>query len=288
VELRGANAFLTGAAGGLGAYIARALAAEGVSLVLSDLPDAGLDPLVDELTAGGVKVEVVAADLADRQERQGLFDRAEEALGPIDILVNNAGVEFASPFTDATPEQIDLITAVNLAAVMELTRQALPAMLERGRGHIVNLASMAGKTAAPFLATYSGTKHGVVGFSHSLRTEIGPEPVGISAICPIFISRVGMYGRLEDELPEPPPELATLPPEAVGEAVVKAVRENRAEVLVAKGPTRPLIFLYAVAPQLTSRLVRRRRRVLEFARDFAEVRRRKEERGSPSATGRGA
>ena len=278
VELRGSNAFLTGAAGGLGAYIARALAAEGVNLVLSDLPGADLDPLVEELSSRGIRVEVVPADLADPEERQGLFARAEDALGPIDILVNNAGVEFASPFTEQTPEQVDLITAVNLAAVMELTRQALPAMLERRRGHIVNIASMAGKTVAPYLATYSATKHGVVGFSHSLRTEIGAEPVGISAICPIFISRVGMYGRLEDEMPEPPPELATLPPETVGEAVVKAVRENRAEVLVAKGPSRPLIVLYAFAPQFATRLVRRRSRVLEFARDFAEVRKRKEER----------
>jgi len=283
VELRATNALLTGAAGGLGGYIARALAAEGVNLVLSDLPDADLEPLAEELRARGVRVELVAADLSDGEQRGDLFARAEEALGQIDILVNNAGVEFAAQFTEATTEQIDLITGVNLAAVMELTRQALPAMLRRRRGHIVNIASMAGKTAAPFLATYAGTKHGVVGFSHSLRTEIGSEPVGISAICPTFISRVGMYGRLEDEMPEPPPELQTMPPEAVGEAVVKAVRDNRAEVIVAKGPTRPLIVLYALAPQLTARLVRRRSRVLDFARDFSEVRKRKEARAKETA-----
>jgi short-subunit dehydrogenase len=248
-----------------------------VNLVLSDLPDADLEPLAEELRARGARVELVAADLSDGEQRGDLFARAEEALGQIDILVNNAGVEFASPFTEATTDQIDLITGVNLAAVMELTRQA------RRRGHIVNLASMAGKTAAPFLATYAGTKHGVVGFSHSLRTEIGSEPVGVSAICPTFISRVGMYGRLEDEMPEPPPELQTMPPEAVGEAVVKAVRDNRAEVIVAKGPTRPLIVLYALAPQLTARLVRRRSRVLNFARDFAEVRKRKGARAKETA-----
>src|SRR3954453_4224977 len=125
-ELRGRNALLTGAAGGLGGYIARALAAEGVNLALSDLPGADLEPLAEELRARGARVEIVAADLADAEERGYLFARAEEALGQIDILVNNAGVEFASPFTEAAAEQIDRITAVNLAAVMELKRQALP------------------------------------------------------------------------------------------------------------------------------------------------------------------
>ena len=281
--LRGSNALLTGAAGGLGAFIGRALATEGVNLVLSDMPGADLDSLVEELTARGVRVEVVAADLSDPEQLHGLFDEAEAALGPIDILVNNAGVEFASPFSEATAEQIDLITAVNLRALMDLTRQAVPRMTERGHGHVVNIASMAGKAGAPYLATYAATKHGVVGFTHSLRTELGAEPVGFSAICPIYISRVGMYGRLEDELPEPPRELATMPPEAVGEAVVKAVRENRAEVLVTKGLTRPLIFLYSLAPGLAARLVRRRKPVLEHARQFAEVRKRKEERSKEPA-----
>ena len=271
MELRGSNVLLTGAAGGLAAYIGRALVAEGANLALSDLPGAHIGPLAEELRAKGVRVETVAADLADTEQLRGLFDEAEQALGPIDVLVNNAGVEFATPFDQATPEQIDLITAVNIRALMELTRQAVPRMMDRGRGHVVNLASMAGKVGAPYLAAYSGSKHAVVGFTQSLRTELGSEPVGFSAICPTYISRVGMYGRLEDRLPEPPRDIATMPPEAVGDAVVKAIRENRAEVRVTKGPARLLIFLYALAPGLAGRLVRRRRPVLEHARRFADV-----------------
>jgi short-subunit dehydrogenase len=271
VELRGKNALLTGAAGGLGAYIGRALASEGVNLVLSDLPAADLSPLAEELAAKGVRVEAVLADLADPEQLAGLLDEAEQALGPIDILVNNAGVEFATSFTQATPEQIELILAVNVRALMELTRQAVPRMTERGRGHVVNLASMAGKVGAPYLAAYSGSKHAVVGFTQSLRTELGSEPVGFSAICPTFISRVGMYGRIENRLPEPPRDVATRPPEAVGEAVVKAISENRAEVRVTRGPARVLIFLYALAPGLAARLVRRRQPVVDHARRFAEA-----------------
>ena len=272
IELRGANVLLTGAAGGLGGYIASALAGQGANLVLSDLPQADLSGRAAELAAEGVKVEVGRSDLAKPEGRVRLIADAEKALGPIDVLVNNAGLEFGGTFTETTSEQISLISRVNLEAVMDLTLRAMPGMLERRRGHIVNLASMAGKLPSPYLATYAATKHGVVGFTHSLRLEYGSSPVGISAICPIFITKVGMYGRLEHLVGEPPPEMQTMPPEAVGEAVLEAIRENKAEVLVTKGPTKPLIGLYALSPGGVVSLFRRRRRVFEFAREFTSAR----------------
>jgi short-subunit dehydrogenase len=269
-DLRGCNALLTGAAGGLGAYIARALAGEGVNLVLSDLPELELETLAGELRQRGVAVEIVSADLSDGDEAKRLIAEAEGSLGPLDILVNNAGLEFGGAFMQRTPAELELIVRVNLAAVMLTTRAALPGMLERGRGHVVNLASMAGKTAPPFLASYVGTKHGVVGFTHSLRAELRDEGIGFSAICPTFISRVGMYGRLENKVSDPPPDLATRPPERVGEAVVKAIREDRAEIIVASGLVRPLILLSAMAPRLTTRLLGRRR-LREFSEDFSRA-----------------
>ena len=147
----------------------------------------------------GVQVEHTPADLTDADERRRLAAWAEEALGPIDILVNNAGIEFGGPFAGTTEAELEAIVAVNLLAVMDLTRLMLPGMLERRRGHVVNIASLAGKAPSPYLASYSATKHGVVGFTHALRAEHGREPVGFSAICPVFISRVGMYGRIEDQ-----------------------------------------------------------------------------------------
>ena len=104
--------------------------------------------------------------------------------GPLDILVNNAGVEFGGSFVSPTEPELETIVQVNLWRVMDLTRIVLPGMLERGRGHVVNIASLAGKMPAPCLASYSATKHGVVGFTHALRAENGDEPVGFSAICP--------------------------------------------------------------------------------------------------------
>ena len=271
MELRGANALLTGAAGGLGGYIARALATEGVDLVLSDLPGSGLEGLQAELRGRGVRAEAVTADLTDTSSISSLATGAEAAIGPIDILVNNAGVEFARSFGEATREELETITSVNLLALMELTRVVLPRMLSRRRGHIVNVASLAGKLPAPYLATYCATKHGVVGFTHSLRAEYGSTPLGFTAICPGFISRVGMYGRIEGLVPEIPPELSTSPPERVGEAVVLAIRDNRAELIVNSRPTRPLTVLAAAAPAALIRLLRRER-LMQFARSYGEAR----------------
>jgi short-subunit dehydrogenase len=247
-ELRGRNALVTGAAGGLGGYIARALAAEGVNLALSDLPEADLGPLRDELAGGGAQIETLAADLTRGSGRGSLIAAAEAAVGPLDILVNNAGLEFAGDFLRTTDEELEAIVDVNLLAVMALTRDVLPGMLERGRGHIVNLASLAGKITPPYLATYVATKHGVVGFTHSLRAEHVRSPIGFSVICPGFISDVGMYGRMEDQVGKPPWALAALPPSRVGEAVVRAIRDDRPEVIVNRRPARSLVMVNAVAP----------------------------------------
>ena len=119
-----------------------------------------------------------------RDERLRLAAWAEEALGPLDILVNNAGIEFGGPFGGTTQAELEAIVAVNLLAVMDLTRLILPGMLERSRGHVVNIASLAGKVPRRYLASYAATKHGVVGFTHALRAELGTKPVGFSAICP--------------------------------------------------------------------------------------------------------
>ena len=268
--LRERNALVTGAGGGLGGYIARALAAEGVNLALTDLPEAPVDALVAELRDLGVQVEHDPADLSDADERPRLAAWAEERLGPLDVLVNNAGVEFGGPFGGTTQAELEAIVTVNLLAVMDLTRLILPGMLERSRGHVVNIASLAGKVPSPYLASYSATKHGVVGFTHAMRAEHGPKPVGFSAICPVFISRVGMYGRIEDRIEGSNP-IGTQPPERVGEAVVHAVRRNPAEVIVGGPAVHGLVWFSGLFPGASARLARNRR-ALDFAERFARAR----------------
>jgi short-subunit dehydrogenase len=262
--LRGRNALVTGAGGGLGGYIARALAAEGANLALTDLQEAPIVSLADELGGRGISVGHLTADLAEGAERQRLMAWAGETLGPVDILVNNAGLEYGGSFVSLPPEELQAIVQVNLVATMDLTRIALPGMLGRGRGHVVNVASLAGKVPAPYLAAYSGTKHGIVGFTHALRTENGDHPVGFSAICPSFVSRVGMWARFEDQI-SAPGMIGTVTPEAVGEAVVRAIRKNLAEVIVSTRPVRPLVWLNAAAPRLASKVGR-----MWLLRDFSE------------------
>jgi short-subunit dehydrogenase len=256
-QLRGRNALVTGAGGGLGAYIARALAGEGVNLAVTDLPGSSVDGLSAELRTR-VQVEHAPADLTDRDERRRLASWAADALGPIDILVNNAGVEFGGPFLDTSPEQLELTVAVNLLAVMDLTRLLLPGMLDRRRGHVVSMASLAGKIPPPQLASYGATKHGVVGFTGALRAELADEPVGFSAICPGFVGRVGMFGRLEPYVEGGSVPMGTIPPERVGDAVVRAIREDVGEIVLNRRPVKPLILLNAIAPGAASRLARLR------------------------------
>ena len=257
-QLRGRNALVTGAGGGLGAYIARALAAEGVNLAVTDLPGSSVDGLSAELRTRGVQVEHAPADLTDRDERRRLASWAADALGPIDILVNNAGVEFGGPFLDTSPEQLELTVAVNLLAVMDLTRLLLPGMLDRRRGHGDSMASLAGPIPPPQLASYGATKHGVVGFTGALRAELADEPVGFSAICPGFVGRVGMFGRLEPYIEGGSVPMGTIPPERVGDAVVRAIREDVGEIVLNRRPVKPLILLNAIAPGAASRLARLR------------------------------
>jgi len=272
-QLRGRNALVTGAGGGLGGYIARALAAEGVSLALTDLPEASVDGLSAELRTRGVQVEHAPADLTDRDERRRVAAWAADALGPIDILVNNAGVEFGGPFLESEPEGLELTVAVNLLAVMDMTRLLVPGMLERRRGHVVNMASLAGKLPPPQLASYGATKHGVVGFTAAVRGEFADEPVGFSAICPGFVGRVGMFGRIEPYIEGESAPMGTVPPERVGEAVVRAITDDVGEIIVNARPVKPVILLNTIAPGTMARLSRLRR-FREFGDRMAKARER--------------
>ncbi|HWL65165.1 MAG TPA: SDR family NAD(P)-dependent oxidoreductase, partial [Actinomycetota bacterium] len=146
MELSGSNAILTGASRGLGVYIADALALAGVNLALAARDQTGLDATADRVRTKGVKVATIPTDVGDEDSLRNLADQAEEQLGPIDILINNAGVEHYIDFHTADTKLIEKIMRVNILGPQVLTRFVLPGMVERKRGHIVNIASVAGKT----------------------------------------------------------------------------------------------------------------------------------------------
>ena len=148
-ELQNANAIVTGASRGLGTHIARALASSGVNVAVAARSAQQLEALRAELVGPGVKAVAIRADVTVAAERQGLVDRAAAELGPIDILVNNAGTELYSRYTDLDPAQIEAMVNLNLAAPLLLIRAVLPVMLDRGKGHIVNLSSGAERSHCP-------------------------------------------------------------------------------------------------------------------------------------------
>jgi len=253
-ELEGRTAVLTGAAGGIGEHIARALAREKMALVLSGRNEAALNELRDELRSAGTRAESVVADLGRRDELHSLIPRAEAALGPVDVLVNNAGVQVAGRFVDITDDQVDEIVSINLVAPMLLTRDALPGMLDRGRGHVVTIASLAGKLSLSCNEHYGMTKAGLIRLTQGLRAEFRNSPVGFSVVSPGFTS-AGIFTRMGGDPSRVPRTTGVGPPEKVAEAVVKAIKHDLPDVNVNPVPVGPALAMEAVAPRLFERLV---------------------------------
>jgi short-subunit dehydrogenase len=254
-DLRGANALLTGAAGGLGRHIARALAGEGVRLALSGRHAEPLEELCRELRGRGAHAEPVLADLADLAQTAALVEQAQASIGPLDLLINNAGIEVAAAYPNFTDDELALIARVNLTAPMVLTRHALPGMLARGRGHIVTVSSLAGRSGIAYNALYATTKAGLVGFTRSLRAELAGSPVGASVLCPGFVARDGMYVRMEELGVKAPLALRAVVPERVTRALLDAIAHDRPDVLVSAWPMRPLLAIQELAPRLAERIV---------------------------------
>jgi short-subunit dehydrogenase len=250
------TALLTGASGGLGTYIARALAAYGLNQALVAFPGKDLPPLKEEIERSGINAYYLVADLRIREERQRVVDDVNKTFGQIDILINNAGVEFTIPYHALSEDNLDSVLAVNLAAPMHLARLVIPSMLERGSGHIVNISSLAGKAHPAYQEPYAATKSGLVAFTMSLRETYLRSGVSASVICPGFVE-AGIYARLKEKSGcSAPALLGTSRPEKVGEAVIRAIENNIPQVIINPYPVRPLFALSEISPRLGAWLAR--------------------------------
>ncbi len=245
MNLSGRHVLVTGATGGLGHAIARALAARGAHLVLTGRRTDVLEPLASELGA-----QAIAADLSDPDAVEGLLAEA----GELDGLGANAAVPGRGPVLEYTVEQIDRALTVNLRAPMLLGRALGERMLARGEGHLVFISSLSGKAASPGAGIYAATKFGLRGFALGLREDLAGTGVGVSLVLPGFISGVGMFAESNTQLP---PFVGTRPPEAVGAAVVAAIEHDRAEVSVAPLPVRAGAALAGLLPGPVNALQRR-------------------------------
>lgn len=256
-RIRGKTALVTGASRGIGRRIAVALAEQGMSLVLSARSDTALDGAVVACRAAGAHVIRIAADLGRRGEVESLAARAEAETDGISVLVNNAAIERAVSYEKVEPDAIEEMMRVNLVAPMLLTRLLLPHMIRRGEGHIVNMASVAGLVGTPYDDTYAATKHGLVGFSRSLRLTLRAEgrPVGVSVICPAFVEEDGMYQTAADATGGTAPMMmGTVPIRRVTKAVVRAIERDQAEVVLTGKPILPFLVTQTVSPAMAGRM----------------------------------
>src|SRR6201986_2312696 len=224
MEISGRTALLTGATGGLGRAIAKGLADSGATLVLSGRREEDLLALAESLP--GSDHRVVVADLAE----DGEAERLAEATPGVDILVANAGLPGSGWLSEFSAEEVKRAVRVNLEAPMLLARALYPSMLERGAGHLVFVSSLSGKSASPRSSVYNATKFGLRGFALGLRTDLGPQGVGVSLVSPGFVRDAGMFA---DTGAGTPPMMGTTTPSAVSDAVVKAIVADKVEIAVA-------------------------------------------------------
>jgi uncharacterized protein len=245
VQIAGSTILLTGATGGIGHAIARALAERGATLILSGRRVDVLEPLAQELDG-----RALAVDLAEPAEIERLVSEA----GELDILVANAALPAAGTLDSFSLQEIDRALDVNLRAPIVLAHALAPAMVKRGSGHLLFMSSLAGKAATPGTALYNASKFGLRGFAAALRADLRTTGVGVSTVFPGFIRDAGMFADAGVTLP---PGIGTRTPQDVAKAVVRAIERNRGELDVAPLPLRVSTVFASLAPELAGSVARK-------------------------------
>lgn len=231
----GKTILITGAGSGIGRATALQLAGYGPHLILCDLNPEAVKRAAAMAEGLGASVETHVVDVSDWDDMQALAARVHKSHTALDILVNNAGVGLGGDFLSTSIADWQWVIGINLMGVVHGCKLFAPAMVERGHGHIVNIASAAGYYAAPDMTAYSASKHAVMGLSESLRAELAPHGIGVSAICPgIINTNIVASGRMRGATGAAQDKIAALyrrrnyGPELVADAIVGAIEHNRA------------------------------------------------------------
>ncbi len=236
MRLEGKKVLLTGATGGIGHAIARALAKKGAKLVITGRRVDVLEPLASEV--GG---QAVAFDLADASD----VDELVQSVEAVDILIANAALPAAGKLEEFTVEEIDRAMDINLRAPIVLAKAFSEGMAQRREGHLVFISSVAGKLPSAEYSVYSATKYGLRGFALCLREDLEPSGVGVSVICPGPIREAGMFAEAGGESP-----IGSNSPEEVAGAVIRAIEKNKAEINVVPPAIRVTMAAASVAPSV--------------------------------------
>lgn len=263
--IAGKTVLLTGASGGIGTFIARALAQQGATVIGVSRSHQGLEKISAEINATGGKAFSIPFDITKLAELPALVEKINKLAGQVDIVINNAAIEKFRPFQNYTSEDIQSILTLNLHAPMELTRLLLPSMIERNSGHIVNIASGAGKKAAPFNSVYSASKAGLIMWSEAMRYELSNTDVGVSIICPGCIN-AGMFLALD--IPAPSGARITEPTE-LADIVIQAIKQNQKEVIMDSFAVKVFYALSQLSPEFGDSMIHKAG-VIETNRNCAQ------------------
>ena len=246
---KGRTTLVTGASRGIGPLIAAQIARQGGHVVLTGRSAADLKAVAAELAAEGADVSFIPADLTQPGAAQVLIQAIERGHGGIDLLVNNAGGDPLREFDTMTIEENLRTLQLNLIAPLALSRAALPGMLGRGRGHIVNISAMAGRVSFPYTEVYAAAKDGLIGFTRVLRADYHARGVSASVLILGAIRGAGQGQRMLEESGMKASGFMA-PAEAVARAVIKAVTKDRAELVIMPGPGRLLRAVMDYFPAL--------------------------------------
>ena len=246
---QGRTALVTGASRGIGTLIARELAVHGGHVVLTGRSAADLKAVTAELTATGADVSFIPADLTQPGAAQALVQDIEREHGGIDLLVNNAGGDPLREFHTMTIEENLRTLQLNLIAPLALSHAALPGMLHRGRGHIINVSAMAGRVSFPYTEVYAAAKDGLIGFTRVLRADYHARGVSASVLILGAIRGAGQGQRMLDESGMKASGFMA-PAQSVARAVIKAVTKDKPELVIQPGPGRLLRAVLDYFPAL--------------------------------------
>src|SRR5579883_876874 len=244
--IAGKTVLLTGASGGIGVFIARALAKERATVVSVSRSKEKLDKISAEVEVAGGRGISIPFDISKVEELSVLVQQINQIAGPIDIVINNAAIEKYRPFQGYSLQDIQSILTTNLVAAMELTRLLLPSMIARNDGHIVNIASGSGKKGAPYNSIYSATKAGLIVWTDAIRQELANTNVEVSVVCPGY-TEAGMF--LKFGLPAPSLARVSQPTD-VAIAVIRAIEQNQGEVMLDGFLTRLLFSIIQLSPKV--------------------------------------
>ena len=220
------SAFVTGGASGIGAATARRLAEEGASVIVGDL-----DYEAAKIVAKEIEGRAVALDVMSTASVHAAFGDLH-----VDVLVNNAGGDLQREFHNLAEPEIEQLIALNLTSAVMLTRLVLPGMLERGRGHVVNVSSMAGRVSFPYTEAYAAAKDGLIAFTRVLRADYRGRGVSGSTLILGPVGEEGVGARTAEEVGLKLPPVGLVSPAKIARLTVRAIRSDKAELAVLPGP----------------------------------------------------